>query len=318
MRRKILVALFLLVGMASCTVSTNKPMAFWEENGKLKVLTTTAMIEDLVKGIGGEQVDTLTLIRGELDPHSYELVKGDDERFECADLVLYNGLGLEHALSLRQKLASHPHAIGIADPILKENPKLILKHNGQTDPHVWMDISLWMRTIDPIVAALSEKLPEHAKTFALRGEELKEEFKVADRIVYRTMQAIPAHRRYLITSHDAFHYFARRYLAEPGERNWQLRCAAPEGLAPDAQLSLTDIYSILALIEKHHVNVLFPESNLSRDALRKITRAGKERGWQVMLAEQPLYGDSMGEASNYLEMISHNVNVIAHELMRSE
>ncbi len=190
------------------------------------------MIHDLVQEIGGDYIDSVPLIRGELDPHSYELVKGDDEKFLRADLIFYNGLGLEHGLSLRKHLQDNPKAIAVTRTILKEDPSLILISEGQYDPHVWMDIALWMKIIDPIVEACSLKDPQHAAEYRKRGEVLHEKMRVADERAFQMLQAIPQEKRYLVTSHDAFNYFTRHYLAVPGELNWQTRCEAPEGLAP--------------------------------------------------------------------------------------
>ncbi len=313
MRKLCCLILCLLVGC-----SGGKNQQWQQEDARIKVLSTIAMIDDLVKDIGGEYVDAVPLIRGELDPHSYELVKGDDERFLQADLIFYNGLGLEHTLSMRQNLEDNPKAVAVGDPILRDCPSLILQIDRQYDPHIWMDITLWMRTIETIVNELCKLDPEHATIYAERGQQLYTKMEEADRIVYQTMQAIPAEKRYLITSHDAFHYFTRRYLALPNEKRWRERCAAPEGLAPDAQLSTADIHKIMRHIERHHVSVIFPESNLSRDSLRKIVRASRARGCPVLIADEPLFGDSMGNADSYLGMVSHNVSVISRELMRQE
>ncbi len=303
--------------LCSCLSST-KDREWWHENGKVKVLSTIEMIDNIVQEVGGDYVDTLSLVHGELDPHSYELVKGDDEKFLHANIIFYNGLGLEHSASMRENLERNPKAVAVGDPILKEDPSLILKIDNQYDPHIWMDITLWMRTIRTIVNALCDVDPAHAREYTIAGERLFSKMESADRIVYQTMQSIPSDRRYLVTSHDAFHYFTRRYLAQPNELNWRSRCAAPEGLAPDAQLSIADVYKILTHVEKYGVFVLFPESNLSRDSLKKIMRASKERGVPISLAEEPLFGDAMGNAGSYLEMISHNVGVISRELMRSQ
>src|SRR5688572_30797589 len=100
-----------------CHHAQSKKTSWHSPNAHVKVLTTTAMINDLVAQIGGEDVDTIALIKGELDPHSYELVKGDDEKFAAADLIFYNGLGLEHGLSLRQNLENNPKALSVGDPI---------------------------------------------------------------------------------------------------------------------------------------------------------------------------------------------------------
>jgi len=309
-----ILAILLLTILCCCSPHESESSKWRQENGKIKVLTTIAMINDIVKQIGGEKVDSITLIRGELDPHSYELVKGDDEKFARADLVFYNGLGLEHGLSLRQNLENHSKAIAVAEPLLKENPELILTMDGTFDPHIWMDIALWVKTIDPIVSALSIQDPIHAAFYRENGDKLKSILQEADRSMYATLQAIDAKRRYLVTSHDAFHYFTRHYLAEPGEKEWALRCKAPEGLAPEAQMSVNDVIAIIDHIEAFHISVLFPESNVSKDSLRKIINACREKGCDIRLCQEELYADSMGKANSYLEMIAHNVKIIAREL----
>lgn len=309
-----LVALLLFLFLVGCSPS-ERPIAKWSaKNDKLKVLTTIAMIHDLVQEVGGEYVDSIPLIRGGLDPHSYELVKGDDEKFAAADLIFYNGLGLEHGLSLRQNLEKNPKAYAVSNVLLEKNSSSILIVNGQFDPHVWMDISLWMCTIDPIVQALSLKDPLHADSYVKRGEALKQKMLEADQQAFEKLHTLAPQSRYLVTSHDAFNYFTRRYLADPQERDWRMRCQAPEGLAPEAELSVMDLMAIMAHIEQFHISVLFPESNVSKDSLNKILQAAKEKGFNIRLCKEPLYGDSMGEASTYLDMLGHNVTVIAREL----
>src|SRR5262245_55176684 len=91
--------------LISCGGTNNDNSKDWNaKNGKVKVLGTTAMITDLVKQIGGDRIDVITLIQGELDPHSYQLVKGDDEKLKTADLIIYSGLNLEHGPSLKAYL----------------------------------------------------------------------------------------------------------------------------------------------------------------------------------------------------------------------
>ena len=95
------------------------------------------------------------------------------------------------------------------------------------------------------------------------------------------MQAIPSEKRFLVTSHDAFNYFTRAYLASEDELetdSWQKRFAAPEGLAPESQLSPSDIQHIIGHLHKYNINVLFPESNVSKDSIRKILQARKCKG----------------------------------------
>ena len=102
------------------------------------------------------------LIQGDLDPHSYEMVKGDGEKLSGADLIFYNGLGLEHGASLSAILQGSPNAMAIGEKIKSICPERILMRGGAIDPHIWMDISLWQKGIDPIVEALSGADPEGA------------------------------------------------------------------------------------------------------------------------------------------------------------
>ncbi|MCH9610140.1 MAG: Periplasmic zinc-binding protein TroA [Chlamydiales bacterium] len=305
--------LFLLLIVAACT----KPERAQEEsrwrasNGRIKVLTTTAMIHDVVTQVGGSEVDSIPLIRGELDPHSYELVKGDDEKFSRADVIFYNGLGLEHSLSMRRKLEGNRKAVAVANHLLEKDTSLILIVDGQYDPHVWTDLSLWASVIEPIVEALSHLEPSKAALFEKRGEAFRKRMLALDRFAFQRLQSIEQERRYLVTSHDAFNYFTRRYLRAPGELDWKRRFRAPEGLAPEAQLSIADIKAVVDHISECGVTVLFPESNVSRDSLKKILSAV---GPNVRLCERPLYGDAMEEGQSYLEMMEHNISVIAREL----
>jgi manganese/zinc/iron transport system substrate-binding protein len=294
----------------------------WKEpNGKLKVLSTTGMIDDLVKQIGDDHVDSIILIKGELDPHSYQLVKGDDEKLLFANLIFSNGLGLEHGPSLQRHLSGNPKAVPLGNLIMKEDPNLILHYNGQLDPHIWMDISLWEKTVPFIVEALSKQDPAHAGIYRANGDKLISEMKKKHEEIKREMVSIPAEKRFLVTSHDAFNYFTRAYLATDEERkngSWQKRFAAPEGLAPESQLSVTDIQMIIDHLKKYNIHVLFPETNVSKDSIRKIISAGKEKGLELFIANPCLYGDAMGppgsDGDTYLKMIQHNATTIAEYL----
>lgn len=281
-------------------------------DGKIKVLSTTAMIDDIVGKVGGDRIDPICLIRGEIDPHSYELVKGDEEKFSFARIVFFNGLGLEHGASLRYHIEKHPRSVGLGDEIQKRDGPAILKKDGQVDPHIWMDILLWSETIDPIVKNLSAIDPEGASYFEQNGTLLKEEMLKVDQIISKEFDSIPEEKRFLVTSHDAFQYFSRRYLGDGSAR-----CAAPEGLAPDGQLSSTDIQRISDYLTERHVSVVFPESNVSKDSLHKIVSVCQEKGVRVKIAKEILYADALGslksDADTYLKMMQHNAKVLLDE-----
>lgn len=311
---KTLCLFFLFFSSVGCQKESYFPVV---NNNKCKILATTGMIADLVQEMGGEYVEVMVLIPPALDPHSYELVKGDDEKFAQAELLFYNGLGLEHGISLRRHIKRYgERAICVTNPLLAREPSPLLQVDGLFDPHVWMDISLWSTTLTPICEALSHKIPHHASYFLQKKEEMEKAMKVADQQAYKKLQAIDSHKRFLVTSHDAFHYFTRRYLREGEESDWEKRCKAPEGLAPEAELCSVDLLMVLSYIQEHNVHVLFTESNLNAQGVRKLLDAGRKRGLQLSLAKESLYADSMGKAHSYLEMLQHNVDVITEELNR--
>lgn len=312
MRLIFLSILCLCLWGCSSNPSANSLPKWAENNGKIKVLSTTAMINDLVCRIGGEYIDPMVLIIGEMDPHSYELVKGDDEKITFAQILFSHGLGLEHGASLRYRLNQHPNLVSLGDEIRKSAPEKILYVDHQLDPHVWMDISLWSLVVNPIVDNLSKQDSKHADYYKKNGEKVLREMLLVHQELKEKMQTVPSQKRYLVTSHDAFHYFTRAYLGDDGD--WQTRCKAPEGLAPDGQLSTVDIKRIIDHLFQYRIAVVFPESNVNKDALKKIVSSCALLGHKVKISDQTLYGDAMGEgAYTYLEMITHNVSVLIEE-----
>jgi manganese/zinc/iron transport system substrate-binding protein len=317
--------LLLMIFMCGCSDSHQQrhsdTQRWMQSRDKIKVLSTTAMIHDLVKQVGGEYIDSLILIQNGLDPHSYQLVKGDDEKLGMAQIVFYNGLGLEHGPSLQQYLHNHPKAVALGDFIYTQNSSQIIYVEQQKDPHIWMDISLWSLTIPLIVRTLSEEDPAHATEYQENGHKLLEIMTNTHQEIKKIMSQVPASKRYLVTSHDAFNYFARAYLSEEGEietNTWEKRFAAPEGLAPESQLSVVNIKEIIAHLKKYQIQLIFPESNVNRDSIKKIVQASKEQGIDVAIACCPLYGDAMGlpgtEGDTYLKMITYNAHTLAEHM----
>jgi len=307
---------WILVGCSSSR--TRSAVEIWAEpNGKIKVLSTIGMIDDIAKQIGGDRIDPIALITGEIDPHSYELVKGDDEKLSLAQVIFYNGLGLEHGASLRYQLEHHCNAVSVGNAVLEKNPQLILYADKEIDPHIWMDISLWSKIIDPIVDALSQIDPEGRDDYLKRARATCEKMMQEHQLIYRAFQNVPQERRYLVTSHDAFNYFTRAYLATADEKlsdEWEKRFDAPEGLAPEGQLSASDIQAIIDHLIKYRIQIVFPESNVSRDSLKKIVHVCAQKGLSVTISSHVLYGDAMGpvgsNADTYLKMIRHDADVL--------
>lgn len=314
---------FVLITLCQCNRGEhhNSLKKWLQDNGKLKTLSTTCMVSDLVSKVGGEYVDNMCLIGPELDPHSYQLVKGDDEKLAFAQIIFFSGLGLEHGPSLNQYLSNSDKAVGLGDEIGKQYPEVILAYDNQTDPHIWTDISLWMRALPIIVQTLSDHDPSHAETYRANAEKLYKQMEKAHEDVKEILADVPDDKRYLVTSHDAFNYFAHAYLATDQERkdnNWQARFQAPEGLSPESQLSSRHIQEILEHLMKYRIRIIFPESNVSKDSIRKLVQAAQEEGMRVNIADTPLYADAMGPegspADTYIGMIKHNAQTLRQYL----
>lgn len=325
---KVFTCFLLLLCITSCEQaqeSQRKTKAWQQSTGaSLRVLTTTAQVASLVKQIGKEYVDVLELIQGESDPHSYQLVKGDDEKFSYADIVFYSGLGLEHGPSLVHQLRMS-QAISVGDGIVKMNPSYAIELDGTVDPHIWMDISLWAKGVSVIANALADKAPEHAATFHLNASKVQQELLQLDTKVRALFQSIPDTGRYLVTTHDAFNYFTRRYLSTAEEivnGDWTIRCRAPEGLAPDSQISTRNIHDITEYIIQYRVPCLFTEVGINQDSLRKLQEVLLEKGYPIKIVMDTLFSDSMGpsgsETGVYQGMIWHNVRTIYRYLGEDE
>ena len=247
-----------------------------------------------------------------MDPHSYELVKGDDEKFSMAHIVFYNGLGLEHSGSLITQLKHHPHAVALGEEIRKQDATLILEERGQIDPHIWLDVSIWTRGIDPIVKHLSALDPSSAHYYEAQGNQARVELEQLDLHIQEKMESIPSEKKYLVTSHDAFNYFARRYLDHEGQ--WKKRFCAPEGLAPDGQLGYIDLERVIAHLEKNQICTIFPEANVSQESLHKIIDICRAKKMKIEISSCTLFSDTLSDTPShtftYDEMMRHNTAVL--------
>jgi manganese/zinc/iron transport system substrate-binding protein len=180
-----------------------------------------------------------------------------------------------------------------------------------------MDISIWKKNINAIKEVLSSKNPQNSQLFESRALQLEESMLNTHDSILSLLHSINHEKRYLVTSHDAFNYFTRSYLKNDDEQafdDWKKRFQAPEGLAPEGQISVLDLQNIIDHMKRYGINVLFAESNVSLDSIKKIVDAGAKQGLQLCIAKEALYGDAMGnldqKAGTYLGMMQSNANVI--------
>lgn len=320
--------LFLFVGCTGGSEYTKRELAWLRKPQAMRVLCTTEMVQALVDAVGGDYVDTLALVYGELDPHSYQLVKGDDEKIAKAEIIFCNGLGLEHGPSLKSVLKRHSAVVYLGDEVAKEDPEAIIYHQETQDPHIWLDVALFAKCCPHIAKHLAKMDPPRAKEYQARAKQIVAELLAIDRDIRSQFNRIDESLRYLVTSHEAFYYLTRAYLAKESEKRssaWRERFCAPEGLAPESQISLHRIREIATYIQIHGVKAAFLEVNVNSDAICKLQKVLASTGYKLHIPNKPLYSDSMptirpsevkksAAYSRYLELIRSNTEVIVHAL----
>lgn len=178
--------LFCLI-ITACSSSSNKTSI---DSDCIYVLSTNRMIHDCVQQIVGDHVTPIVLIDGSIDPHSYEMVKGDEDKIASSRLIFCNGLGLEHTACLRKHLEDHPKVIFIGD-ILMQKGFEPLQEDGFLDPHIWTVMSIWREGVKEIIAALVQEFPQWEDTFMSRGKLLLQKMEELDAWAKRSLATIP-------------------------------------------------------------------------------------------------------------------------------
>jgi manganese/zinc/iron transport system substrate-binding protein len=273
------------------------------------VLATIGMIGDVAARIAGEHARVESMMRSGVDPHLYKATEGDVRRLSEADLILYNGLNLEGKMGdIFVKISRTRPVVAVSESVPKESLREPKEFLGHYDPHIWFDVSLWAHTIDSIVAALTEMAPEHADAFRANGDTLRAEFKALDEWVKQEIATIPKERRVLVTAHDAFGYFGRRY---------DIEVMGLQGISTVSEAGLGDVERLVGVISDRKIPAIFVESSVPVRAIEAVQRACESKGWPVKIGGL-LFSDAMGAADTpegaYPGMVRHNVKTIVEAL----
>ena len=279
-----------------------------EATGPMRVVATTSMIADTAARIGGSDVVVDGLMGPGVDPHLYKASEGDVRRLQNADVILYNGLHLEARMGdvLQRMDAERAVAVaeGLPDDRLLSPPGSL----GHHDPHVWFDVTLWIHTAENIRDALIAADPEHAEAHRARADTLIDEFERLDAEVFDLVSRVPVERRVLITAHDAFGYFGRRY-------GFDVR--GLQGISTASEAGARDVQELAAFIADHGIPAVFIESSVSPRAIEAVRAAVRSRGFEVRLGGE-LFSDALGdpdsEAGTYIGMVRHNARTIVAAL----
>jgi zinc/manganese transport system substrate-binding protein len=265
---------------------------------QLKVVASFSILADFVRNVGGDRINLTTLVGADSDVHVYTPAPSDAKRIADAKLVVVNGLGLEGWLPrLVQSSGSKAQVVTVSAGIAP------LKLGSAADPHGWQSVPNAKIYVTDIANALAAADPDDAEFFRAQAKAYLEKLETLDREVREAVAKIPQERRKVISTHDAFGYFAAEY---------GVQFIAPLGVSTETEPSARDIATIIGQIKAQKIPAVFLE-NISDDRL--IRRIAAETGSKVggTLISDGLTGEK-GLAPTYIDMVRHNIKALTSAL----
>ncbi len=268
---------------------------------KPKVVASASMIADMVQVLGSDFVDVRCIVPIGGDPHTYEPTPQDAQLVAQADLILLNGLTFEGWIN---ELIENSGTKAIVK-IVTDSISVILSstYENASDPHAWMDATngiIYAENISNALGLVDKKNAEiYQSNFLIYRKELQD----LDAYIFEQIEQIPHNQRVLITSHDAFQYYGRRY---------GLQLESILGTSTDAEAQTSDIIRLNRVIQANRVPSVFIESTVNPQLLEQLA---KDNGIKV---GGKLFSDSIGddnsEAPTYIDMLRYNTKTIVKAL----
>ena len=262
------------------------------------VVASFSILGDFVREVGGEGIELSTIVGPNGDAHVYEPTPGDGRKLAAARLVFVNGLGFEGWID-RLIAASKTKA-----KIVTVSAGVAPRHNEEgLDPHAWQDVANAKRYVENIRDALVKADPSRAKMFEANAAAYLAKLDGLDREVVAALNAIPAERRRIVSTHDAFGYFSARY---------GLKFIAPQGVSTQAEASARDIARIIDSVKREKVGAVFLENIADPRLAQSIAaQTGAKVGGTLY---SDALSDAKGPAPTYIEMVRHNVKELVEAL----
>ena len=271
---------------------------------KLKVLATFSILGDFVKNVGGDRVEVATLVGPNSDAHVYAPAPADAKKVADAKVVIVNGLGYEGWMSRLAKASGSKAPVVVASKGVKERKAPGGHGHGGADPHAWQSVANAKVYVANIRDALIAADPAGKAAYEANAAAYLGKLDALDADVKAAVAAIPADRRKIISTHDAFGYFQQAYGVE---------FIAPQGVSTEAEPSARDVARIVTQVKKQKIPAVFLE-NIADGRL--MERIAHESGARI---GGKLYSDALtdakGDAPTYLEMMRHNIKQISAALM---
>ena len=289
--------------LSSCFDQASKPDA------KPSIVCTVGMLSSLVEGIVGDDYEVISLIGEGSDPHVYKHTAGDVKKLQAADYVFYNGLHLEGKMTdILSKMAVKGAPVFAATEHVVKASDLLKDDAGEQDPHLWMDVSQWRKVSQYIFETVSVNNPERASDYEANYNALDQQLELLDAYCKKTLQTIPADKRYLVTAHDAFGYMEPAY---------GLHVRGIQGISTESEAGLKDLENLVVFLKEKNIPAVFIESSVNDKNVRALIEGSKAQGHEVKIGGE-LFSDAMGAKGSYegsyIGMIDHNITAIARAL----
>jgi zinc/manganese transport system substrate-binding protein len=264
----------------------------------LNVVASFSILGDFVKNVGGDHVAVTTLVGGDGDVHVYTPTPSDARKIADARLLVVNGFGLEGWLPRLLQAAG-----GKASIVTVTSGIAPLRLGSDADPHAWQSVANAEKYVANIRDALAAADPPDAEFFRQNAQAYLARLEALDGEVRQAVDQIPESRRKVISTHDAFGYFAARY---------GIAFIAPIGVSTEAEPSARDIAKIIAQVKAERIPAVFLERIGDPRLMRRISA---ETGARI---GGTLYSDSLsdekGEAPTYIDMVRHNIRTLTSAL----
>lgn len=268
------------------------------ETNRLPVVASFSILGDLVKSVGGERIDLTAIVGSDGDAHVYQPTPNDGRKLAGAKLVFVNGLGFEGWID-RLIAASKTKA-----KIVTATKSVAPRSDAEgADPHAWQDVANAKIYVATIRDALIEADPAGADAYEANAERYLAELDALDKDIRRETAAIPAERRRVVSTHDAFGYFAARYGVE---------FIAPQGVSTESEASARDIARIIDAVRTHKAPAVFLENIIDPRFAKRIAAETGAKVGGVLYSDA--LSDAKGPAPTYIDLMRHNMRELAKAL----
>lgn len=276
----------------------------------LNIVTTTGMITDIAQNIAGDHAQVDGLMGAGIDPHLYVASESDVTLLQEANIIFHNGLFLEAQMeTIFEQLAERKTVVAVAGSIDEGELLPWEAYEDAFDPHIWFDVTLWMRAAETVRDTLIEVDPDNATDYEANATAYLETLTALDGYVREQAERVPAEQRILVTAHDAFHYFGRAY-------GFDVR--GLQGISTASEAGTADVQALADFIVEQQLPAIFVESSVPVRTIEALQAAVEAKGFEVAIGGE-LFSDAMGNPGTpegtYNGMVRHNVDTIVGALL---